>query len=102
MTYLVHVRQEVLVVLDSKQCLFRSLLAILVLGLLLKAGMVLWLAEAEPQLETVGTWNAESNDHMIGVNELLAYRWMGRGLEYMSTVAKVREALGSEVTVGNG
>ena len=35
------------------------------LGLLLKAGMLLWLAEAEPQLATVDTWNAESNDHMI-------------------------------------
>jgi RimJ/RimL family protein N-acetyltransferase len=53
------------------------------LGLLLKAGMILWLAEAEPQLETVSTWNAESNDHMIAVNERLGYRWMGRQLEYM-------------------
>jgi GNAT superfamily N-acetyltransferase len=53
------------------------------LGLLLKAGMILWLAEAEPQLETVSTWNAESNDHMIGVNERLGYRWMGRENQYM-------------------
>jgi GNAT superfamily N-acetyltransferase len=72
------------------------------LGLLLKAEMNLWLAEAEPQLRTVDTWNAESNDHMIAVNEALAYRWMGRGLEFMSTVAKVREALGAEVAVGTG
>lgn len=53
------------------------------LGLLLKTGMILWLAEAEPQLATVDTWNAESNDHMISVNEVLGYRWMGRELQYM-------------------
>jgi GNAT superfamily N-acetyltransferase len=52
------------------------------LGLLLKSGMNLWLREAEPQLESVDTWNAESNDHMIGVNEELGYRWMGRGLQF--------------------
>jgi GNAT superfamily N-acetyltransferase len=52
------------------------------LGLLLKAGMVRWLGEAEPQLETVDTWNAESNDHMIAVNEQLGYRVMGRGLQF--------------------
>ena len=52
------------------------------LGLFLKAGMNLWLADSEPQLRTVDTWNAESDDHMIAVNEILRYRWMGRGLEF--------------------
>jgi GNAT superfamily N-acetyltransferase len=52
------------------------------LGLLLKADMNLWLREAEPQLEQVDTWNAESNDHMIAVNELLGYRVLGREIEY--------------------
>jgi len=52
------------------------------LGLLLKAEMVLWLAEAEPQLETVDTWNAESNAHMIGVNERLGYRVLGREMQF--------------------
>jgi GNAT superfamily N-acetyltransferase len=52
------------------------------LGLLLKAGMLRWLAEAEPQLRSIDTWNAESNSHMIEVNELLGYRVMGRGLEF--------------------
>jgi GNAT superfamily N-acetyltransferase len=52
------------------------------LGLLLKAGMLLWLAEAEPQLASVDTWNAESNDHMIAVNEQLGYRVLGRGLQF--------------------
>jgi hypothetical protein len=50
------------------------------LGLLLKSGMNLWLADVEPQLSTVDTWNAESNDHMVAVNERLGYRWMGRAL----------------------
>jgi len=52
------------------------------LGLLLKAGMLLWLAEAEPQLETVDTWNTETNNHMIAVNERLGYRILGRGVQY--------------------
>ena len=50
--------------------------------------MMRWLAEAEPQLETLDTWNAESNDHMIGVNERLGYRVMGRELQFQ------RRALG--------
>jgi RimJ/RimL family protein N-acetyltransferase len=52
------------------------------LGLLLKAEMNLWLRDAEPQLEVVSTFNAESNDHMIGVNERLGYRVVGRELEF--------------------
>ena len=50
------------------------------LGQLLKADMMRWLAEVEPQLETVDTFNAESNDHMVAVNERLGYRVMGREL----------------------
>ncbi len=52
------------------------------LGALLKADMMLWLAEAEPQLETIDTWNTESNDHMIGINEQLGYRIIGRELQF--------------------
>ncbi|WP_168929529.1 GNAT family N-acetyltransferase [Nocardioides sp. GY 10113] len=52
------------------------------LGLLLKAEMLRWLREEEPDLATIDTWNAESNDHMIGVNELLGYRVMGREIAY--------------------
>jgi RimJ/RimL family protein N-acetyltransferase len=52
------------------------------LGLVLKAGMLLWLAEVEPQLETVDTWNTETNDHMIAVNEQLGYRVLGRAVQY--------------------
>jgi hypothetical protein len=56
------------------------------LGALVKADMMLWLAEAEPQLETVDTWNAESNDHMIGVNERLGYRIVARAHEFQRRV----------------
>lgn len=47
------------------------------LGMLLKADMLMWLAEAEPQLETIDTDNAGSNDHMISINEKLGYRVTG-------------------------
>ena len=43
--------------------------------------MSLWLGDAEPQVRTVDTWNAESNQPMVAVNEQLGYRWMGRGWE---------------------
>ena len=52
------------------------------LGVLLKADMVRWLAEVQPQLETIDTWNAESNDHMIGVNEALGYEVLARAFAY--------------------
>jgi GNAT superfamily N-acetyltransferase/RimJ/RimL family protein N-acetyltransferase len=52
------------------------------LGLLLKADMLRWLSEAEPQLATVDTWNMESNDFMIGVNEKLGYEVLGRELQF--------------------
>ncbi|HEX7715878.1 MAG TPA: GNAT family N-acetyltransferase [Marmoricola sp.] len=52
------------------------------LGLLLKTEMLLWLTEAEPALERIYTWNAESNDHMIAVNERLGYRVLGRAAEF--------------------
>jgi GNAT superfamily N-acetyltransferase len=56
------------------------------LGLLLKSAMLLWLDEAEPQLETIETWNAESNDHMISVNEQLGYRVLAREIQYQRTL----------------
>jgi GNAT superfamily N-acetyltransferase len=56
------------------------------LGLALKADMLLWLAEAEPQLRTVDTWNTESNDHMIRINERLGYRPLGRELQFQKRV----------------
>ncbi len=52
------------------------------LGLLLKAEMLLWLAEAEPQITHLHTNNAESNQHMIAVNDRLGYRPVGRIVEF--------------------
>ena len=48
--------------------------------------MMRWLAEAEPQLETVDTFNAESNDHMVGVNRALGYRVMGREYQFQEQI----------------
>jgi GNAT superfamily N-acetyltransferase len=44
------------------------------LGLLVKTAMLDVLAEAEPQLEYIQTSNAASNEHMIAVNDQLAYK----------------------------
>jgi GNAT superfamily N-acetyltransferase len=48
------------------------------LGLLLKVAMMERLAEAEPQLRHVLTSNAETNQHMIAINQTLGYRPLGR------------------------
>ena len=56
------------------------------LGLLLKADLCRWLLAVEPQLRTLDTWNAESNDHMISVNERLGYRVLARVLEFQRRV----------------
>lgn len=47
------------------------------LGLLVKIEMLELLAAAEPQLERISTWNAESNRHMISVNEALGCEILG-------------------------
>ena len=44
------------------------------LGLLLKIDMMRWLAEVEPQLEIIETWNNVDNTFMINVNGALGYR----------------------------
>ncbi len=44
------------------------------LGLAVKTDMMRWLAEAEPQLEQIETWNNTDNTFMISVNEALGYR----------------------------
>ena len=44
------------------------------LGLLLKIDMMRWLAEVEPQLKIIETWNNVDNKFMISVNEALGYR----------------------------
>ena len=44
------------------------------LGMLVKIEMMHWLAEAEPQIETIDTWNNADNSFMINVNEAIGYR----------------------------
>ena len=57
------------------------------LGVLLKTEMNLWLREDQPQLVCIDTWNAESNGHMIGVNDAIGYRIMGRELEFQKSLS---------------
>jgi hypothetical protein len=50
------------------------------LGLRLKVTMLQRVAELEPALVTIDTWNAESNAHMIAVNERLGCFVVATGL----------------------
>jgi GNAT superfamily N-acetyltransferase len=63
------------------------------LGMLTKATMLEWLAEAEPQLEKIETGNADSNQHMISVNETLGYEVVEPGWQFFEMpVAAALEA----------
>jgi GNAT superfamily N-acetyltransferase len=44
------------------------------LGVLIKAAMLELLAEREPAVETIVTYNADSNAHMVAINERFGYR----------------------------
>lgn len=44
------------------------------LGKLVKVAMLEWLAELEPQVRRIQTFNAAQNEHMIAVNEDLGHR----------------------------
>jgi RimJ/RimL family protein N-acetyltransferase len=48
------------------------------LGLLVKLAMLEWLAQAEPERRWIITGNAETNQHMIAINEALGYQRFGR------------------------
>lgn len=48
------------------------------LGLLVKLDNALQLREREPDITRVITWNAESNAHMLVVNELMGFRILDR------------------------
>ena len=61
------------------------------LGLLVKAAMLELLASEEPQVEQIATGNAAANEHMIAVNEQLAYRVVEPGWRfYEMPVADMR------------
>lgn len=57
------------------------------LGLAMKADLLVWLAEAEPQLEWIQTWNAESNRHMLAVNETLGFVLFARTIRQQKPLA---------------
>jgi ribosomal protein S18 acetylase RimI-like enzyme len=57
------------------------------LGLLLKAEMMRWLREEEPQLRWIVTGNAAANKHMIQINELLGYRIMHNELGWQRALS---------------
>jgi GNAT superfamily N-acetyltransferase len=61
------------------------------LGMLLKIDMMRWLADEQPQLETIETWNNVDNRYMINVNEAIGYR-LSR--VYNSYELKLDEAAG--------
>jgi GNAT superfamily N-acetyltransferase len=44
------------------------------LGLLMKSANLLWLRDAEPQIKTIATWNAASNQHMLAVNHKMGFQ----------------------------
>ena len=52
------------------------------LGLLTKAAMLQWLAEAEPKVDRIVTGNAASNKHMIAVNETLGFELLEPGWQF--------------------
>jgi GNAT superfamily N-acetyltransferase len=61
------------------------------LGLLAKAAMMEWLAEAEPKLERIETGNADSNRHMIAINETLGYELASPG--WLHPIAAVTDLM---------
>ncbi len=61
------------------------------LGLRLKIEMLKLLASQEPQITRVDTWNAESNDHMLAVNDALGCVIVARGAEYQKKLASTAD-----------
>jgi len=70
------------------------------LGLLVKTAMLEWLRAAEPTLERIETWNAESNRYMIAVNETLGYAILGQPANWWRL--EVAAALGERTLAGRG
>jgi GNAT superfamily N-acetyltransferase len=76
------------------------------LGLLVKVAMAEWLRTAEPELERIDTWNAESNRYMIAVNEALGYTILGQPSSWwrleVPAVKGDGEAGGEQALAGSG
>ena len=59
------------------------------LGMLVKAAMLEWLAEAQPSIERIDTGNAAVNQHMIAINAELGFELLEPlGQSYELTVAQ--------------
>jgi GNAT superfamily N-acetyltransferase len=56
------------------------------LGLAMKADLIAWLTEAEPQVGWLQTWNAESNRHMLAVNQTLGFTLFARSLQHQKAL----------------
>jgi GNAT superfamily N-acetyltransferase len=56
------------------------------LGALVKTAMLLWMRDEEPGITQLDTWNAESNAHMIAINEQLNYRVIARTIAYQKAL----------------
>ena len=56
------------------------------LGMLLKTSMLLWMRAEQPGLTQIDTWNAESNTHMIAVNDELGCRVSNHGVGLQLTL----------------
>jgi GNAT superfamily N-acetyltransferase len=56
------------------------------LGLAMKADLIAWLTEVEPQVRWLQTWNAESNRHMLAVNEALGFVLFARSLQHQKAL----------------
>ena len=60
------------------------------LGLRVKAAMLQWLRDEEPDLRVVTTWNAETNGHMLAINWALGFQRQERWSALQVDVARLR------------
>jgi GNAT superfamily N-acetyltransferase len=65
------------------------------LGLLVKVVMLEWLAELEPQVRQIVTYNAVQNEHMVAVNAELGHRISDYFQSFELDVAAARKLIGS-------
>jgi GNAT superfamily N-acetyltransferase len=70
------------------------------LGLLVKVAMLEWLAQAEPQVSQIMTFNAVANEHMIAVNEKLGHRVADYFQSFEIDVAVAQKAAGASKLAG--
>jgi len=63
------------------------------LGLVVKADMLRWLRTECPQVHEIETWNAESNAHMLAINDRLGSRRERIWCDYHADAATVADRL---------